>query len=136
MREIELTLSPDEEISMIENRKLTWPDGTPITVGDAVRCERAAPSKGTWPRCAGRTGRVVRVVEWLCHADEKVWVGEIGVELDSAGPFWFKPTELARLVPLSSRHRVVTPAGAAPDRRGQSRRQTAKKQLADLGISK
>ena len=121
---------------MIENRKLTWPDGTPITVGDAVRCERAAPSKRTWPRYAGRTGRVVRVVERFCHADEQVWVGEIGVELDSAGLFWFKPTELARLVPLSPHHRVVTPAGAALDQRGQSRRQAVKKQLADQGVSR
>jgi len=121
---------------MNDVRSMMYLDGIPICVGDAVRCERSAPSKGTWPRCAGRTGAVVRVVEWLCHADEKVWVGEIGVELDSAGPFWFKPTELARLVPLSPHHRVVTPAGAAPARRGGDRRRSPKKQLADLGISR
>ena len=99
---------------MTDNRTMTWRDGTPITVGDSVRCERSVPSKGTWPRYAGRTGKVVRVVEWLRHADEKVWVGEIGVELDSAGPFWFKPTELVRLALPEHHDRVVTASSSSP----------------------
>jgi hypothetical protein len=33
----------------------------PIRVGDRVRCDRAQPARGTWPRFAGRVGRVAAI---------------------------------------------------------------------------
>jgi len=126
----------------VDNR-MTYPDGAPITVGDEVRCERSAPSNGTWPRYAGRTGTVAVLIERI----EDVWIGEVGVAWGSAAHHgaasWVRPDELVRLpceiVPLRpagvghSPHTAVSRPRALP---GQSRRQTAKKQLADQGVSK
>jgi hypothetical protein len=115
---------------------MRFADGTPIAMGDRVRCERATPPKGSWPRFAGREGSVVRVEGWLCHAGEKVWVGEIGVELDgSAGTLWFQPTELVRLVLPEQRHRVMRAASVPLAPRGGSPHQKPKKRVADQGVS-
>jgi hypothetical protein len=74
------------------------PSPAPIQVGDEVRCERAEPAAGTWPRYAGRVGRVA-----LIHTERfssgRVYV-EVGVCWDmnpdrhGQADSWFLPSEL------------------------------------------
>jgi len=54
-------------------------------LGAWVRCERAAPSKGTWPQYVGRTGRVVQIND-----------GEYGVRFtaETRTVTWFLADEL------------------------------------------
>jgi hypothetical protein len=60
-----------------------------FSVGDRVRCDRAAPAKGTWHRYAGKTG----TIESLNTRDN-----EVGVRLnDGHRLVWFTPDELERV---------------------------------------
>lgn len=54
--------------------------------GDFVRCERTAPSKGTWKRWVGKEGIVVSVNK---H--------EVGVQFGST-TYWFLPSDLVEAV--------------------------------------
>lgn len=79
-----------------------------VDVGAWVRCERTAPSKGTWPRYAGRVGRVV------C---ENGLGDELGVRFTanhSETTTWFQPTELVETVrPRRAPDIKVTPTTIA-----------------------
>jgi hypothetical protein len=61
-----------------------------LSLGALVRCERAHPSRGTWNRYAGRTGRVVA---YVAPIDE--YAIAFGSSNDVSA--WFKPNELTEV---------------------------------------
>ena len=99
----------NEEANTPNFSPLYWPDGSLADVGQEVRCERAAATRGPWLKFAGRTGKLAAVAPTITESGRTVWIGEVGVELDGAkGILWFKPDELVRL--SEGRHGV----GKAP----------------------
>jgi len=70
----------------------------PVRVGDRVRCNRAQPPRGTWPRFAGRVGRVAAIHrEVLDRGRVRLELG-VSWSLNDARhgevDAWFLPSEL------------------------------------------
>jgi hypothetical protein len=59
-----------------------------LAVGNWVRCERDAPSKGTWPRYVGRVGRAV-----IFNSGAGEWGVRFTAGTDEPTT-WFLPSEL------------------------------------------
>lgn len=67
-----------------------------MNIGDAVVIERAAPSKGTWPRYAGRRGVIVGVSVQETPGRRRYI--EYGVSFDKTSNVtaWFLPSEVRK----------------------------------------
>jgi len=89
--------------------RLRWPNGNSIERGQEVRCQRMAPSRGTWSRYSGKVGTVQTMVSTITESGLSVWVGEIGVDLgDRAGVVWFRPDELVPTTAVTGSQRYLS----------------------------
>lgn len=75
-------------------------EDTTLVVGDAVRCEREEPAKGTWLMYANRIGRVQTINRQQSETNPEWTYVEIGVKFTLGGRVsWFRDDELVKVDP-------------------------------------